>query len=394
MLLILVYLLLPAVIVVLCQRLSWLDRFGVVILSYGVGILLGSVFDLSAIFGEGIAAIQEEFISISIALALPLLLLSIDVAQWVRLAGDTIKAMCAVLVSVVAFSILGAWLMQGYLGDNVAETAGMLVGAYTGGGPNLAAVGTALEVDKELFVIMTSYDMIASSFYLIFLMTIAQRVFSTVLRPFPHEEMGESQASESDAMAASDESVDAYKGLVKKSLLKQTAMSFVVALAVLALAVGVSGLFPESLKITMIMLLLTTFGIAASFIPAVRNLANSFQLGMYLILAFCIAMGSMFDPALLLDLNYYLLMYIAMIMLGSLAVSLLVCKLLDIDVDTFLITSTAAIMSPPFVAVVAGALKNRHVILSGLAAGIMGYMLGNYLGIMVAYIVRWMLGAG
>ena len=43
---------------------------------------------------------------------------------------------------------------------------------------------------------------------------------------------------------------------------------------------------------------------------------------------------------------------------------------------------------PALCAMVAAALKNRAVILSGLTTGLVGYAIGNYLGITVALIVK------
>lgn len=63
-------------------------------------------------------------------------------------------------------------------------------------------------------------------------------------------------------------------------------------------------------------------------------------------------------------------------------------KSFKIDTDTFLITSTAAICSPPFVPIVAMALKTREILLSGLTTGLIGYAIGNYLGISLAYVFR------
>jgi uncharacterized membrane protein len=70
----------------------------------------------------------------------------------------------------------------------------------------------------------------------------------------------------------------------------------------------------------------------------------------------------------------------------------LFCKIFKIDTDTYIITSVSAICSPPFVPVVAGALKNKEIILSGLTTGIIGYAIGNYLGVGLAYVFRAMLG--
>ena len=59
-------------------------------------------------------------------------------------------------------------------------------------------------------------------------------------------------------------------------------------------------------------------------------------------------------------------------------------RLAGIDADTVLITSTAAICSPPFVPLTAAAIGNRDLIAPGITTGILGYALGNYLGVFVA----------
>lgn len=59
-------------------------------------------------------------------------------------------------------------------------------------------------------------------------------------------------------------------------------------------------------------------------------------------------------------------------------------KLIKIDADTLMITSVAFICSPPFVPVLAGALKNRNSIMPGITIGVIGYALGNYLGFLMA----------
>ena len=80
--------------------------------------------------------------------------------------------------------------------------------------------------------------------------------------------------------------------------------------------------------------------------------------------------------------------FVAISIVGSLTVHAILCKLFRVDTDTFLITSTSAICSPPFVPVVAAALKNKTIILSGLTTGIIGYAIGNYLGISLAYLFK------
>jgi uncharacterized membrane protein len=66
---------------------------------------------------------------------------------------------------------------------------------------------------------------------------------------------------------------------------------------------------------------------------------------------------------------------------GTVLLHILMAKIGKIDADTMLITSTAGVFGPAFIVPVAGALKNDEIILPGILCGILGYALGNYLGI-------------
>ncbi len=67
---------------------------------------------------------------------------------------------------------------------------------------------------------------------------------------------------------------------------------------------------------------------------------------------------------------------------------LIFCLAVASMADTVIISGSALICSPPLVPFVAGALKNKEIILTELVKGIAGYAVGNYLGILVAYILK------
>ena len=388
----LAYLLVPAILIILCQNLRLLDKIGVVVLSFGLGIALSAGFDLPALFGEEqLSSIQMNLSEISIALALPLLLFSIDVKHSLNMAGDTMKSMVVALLSVMVISAIGAVLFNDQLQD-IWQIAGMSVGAYTGGGPNIAAVKTAIEADQDIFITMTTYDILLSALYLMFVMTLAKPLFGLFLRPFQSDANANDSVDQDKFAHMADESANSYKVLTSLNTLPQTLQSLLFSGLVVGIALGLSSLFPKSMSSVVTIISITSLGLAASFIPYIRKLANSFQLGMYLILVFCFTMGTMTDTSILTNLNLDLFAYIGFILLGSLFVQAIVCKLMKIDTDTFLITSSAAIMSVPFIPVIAGALKNREILLPGFAAAIIGYALGNYLGVAVAYGTRYLLG--
>ena len=56
-----------------------------------------------------------------------------------------------------------------------------------------------------------------------------------------------------------------------------------------------------------------------------------------------------------------------------------------------MITSTAAIYGPVFVGQIASAIGNKKLIFTGIALGLLGFAVGNYLGIGLAYILKTIL---
>ena len=392
MILVLAYLLIPAIIVIACQKFSWLDKAGVVVLSFGLGIAIAASLDLTLLFDtDMITAVQKDVSEITIAIALPLLLFSINVKNALNMAGDTLKGMALALLSVIVISIIGAVIFADQVAD-VWQVAGMSVGAYTGGGPNMAAIKTAIDAKESIFVTMVTYDILFSAIYLLFVMTLGQRLFGLFLRKYqPKNETGAIDYAGMEHL--SDETANGYKKLTQVKQLPQTAAALLSSGIVVGLALFIASLVPETYKSTTTIIGITSLGLVASFIPKVRDLANSFQLGMYLILVFCFTMGTMTDTQIFTDIDLSLASYISFILLGSLVMQALLCKLFNIDTDTFLITSSAAIMSVPFIPVIAGALKNREILLPGFAVAIIGYAIGNYLGIIVANVSRALVGS-
>ena len=125
-----------------------------------------------------------------------------------------------------------------------------------------------------------------------------------------------------------------------------------------------------------VILVITTLSLAVSLIPRVRAIPKTFQLGEYFILVFCFAVGAMGNISRLLKSTPRIFIMVTAVLLSTLVLHMLLCRIFRIDLDTMLITSTAAICSPPFVGVVAVALKNRALIVPGITTGIIGYALG------------------
>jgi uncharacterized membrane protein len=114
----------------------------------------------------------------------------------------------------------------------------------------------------------------------------------------------------------------------------------------------------------------------------------TYQLGNYFILIFCLVVSSMADFNRLVSTAPVMLMYVAFTVFACLLLHVALARIFRIDTDTVIITSVAGICSPPLVPMVASALRNKEIVISGVITGIIGWVVGTYLGIAVAYVLR------
>jgi len=361
--------------------------------SEGFEVLLGTNFMLPAeqaqsLFESGkitfddlvrnkISALQSTLNDISVIIAIPLLLFSLNLRKWLKMAGKTLISIVLALLSVIIVVYAGFFIFKDKI-IGPSDVAGMLIGIYSGGTPNVAAIAKALEVDPTLFMVVNAYDIIIGAFCLFFLITIAQRVFLFFLPPFKKDK---NHGHDIDTKSQTDD-IDDYSGMFNKVALLNILAGLGLSALVLGISVFLGSLVSKENETTMIILSVTSLGLAFSLIPWVNRLRKTFQTGMYLIVMFCLIIASMADLTTLFRIEYLeLFFYVFMAVFGSLFVHVLLSMIFKIDADTVIITSTAMVYSPPFVPVVAGALKNKEVIITGVTSGMAGYVLGNFLGV-------------
>jgi uncharacterized membrane protein len=268
--------------------------------------------------------------------------------------------------------------------ENPWQLSGMAVGVYTGGTPNLAAIKTALGIDSGRFIVVHTYDTVISIIFIIFCITVARRIFLTYLPPFRSINGTENV----NGGAVESEDVYSYAGIFSRRAAVPLAAALALSAAIVGVSVTAGSFIPPEFGTSAIILLITTLGIAASLVPSIRHIGKTFQLGMYIIYIFCLVVGSMANYRVIVNIDAVIMVFITIAIFGTMFLHSLLCRFFKIDTDTFIITSTSLICSPPFVPVVASGLKNKEIILSGLTTGIIGYAGGNYLGISVALLLK------
>jgi len=364
----------PALTLILVKHSRFFAWLSSVIICYLFGIMLGNLP-----FYKVNLEISRAIIQITVPLAIPLLLFSTDFIRWLRLAKKTVISFSLTVVAVIVTSAISAHFFAHRI-DESWKIAGMLVGVYTGGTPNMSAIGLALGVREETFIMLNGADVIVSSIYLIFLMTFAQRLLllfmpafkQDIAQPGPEREL----------------LVNASQIPKNKAKIKTLSFSFALAVIIVVLSTGFSLLILKEISVTMIILTITTLGIAGSFSPKIRNVEGTYELGQYILLIFCVTIGTLANIKNIMSTSPLIFYYCAAVVFGSILLHYTLAAILRIDADTAIITSTAAIFGPAFVGPIAGVLKNREIVISGLTSGLVGYALGNYFGLLTAFLLK------
>jgi len=361
----------------MCDRFKFLTKVGSVIIAYFIGIVFGS---LEFIDTETIAGVQDLLINLSVSLAIPLLLFSTDLKKIMKLARKTLISLVIALFSVVVVVFAGYFIFRVQGHEEFSKVGGLLVGVYTGGTPNLAALQLMLKLPPEIYLAVHTYDMVISTVYLFFLMAFGQKLFSLILPKY------RSMYSGADTFKEEAEE-EPMKGLFKKSRRKPLFMALLLAFVIFVISAGFMTLAPERLQMAVFILSITTLSLAFSFNKKVRNTEKTYDLGMYFILIFSLVVASKVNPEALSNVNGNIFMYVTFVVAFALLLHVLISALFRIDTDTVIITSTALICSPPFVPVLAGSLRNKEIIVPGITVGLIGYSFGNYLGYLMVLLL-------
>ena len=375
--------LLPAGVVWLCNRSSVLAKLGPIMVLYAIGMVIGNL----PVVGPYLKPLQDVLPNVMIPLAIPMMLYGSHFSR--REAGLQLRLVVSGFFAVCVAVVIG-YLLFGRNVSEGAEVGGIITGMYTGGTLNAAALQAIFRIKSETFILINSYDIIISFLYFVFLFSVGIKMFRRLygqLRVGVFENVSADEIS-TEAVIATEELQSAssqYHKLLTRNGLKQLARIVGVTLVIVALSAATTLVFPAEWFMVVFILMLTTLGVASSFIRRVREMELSYDVGMYLIYIFSLTIASMADFSSL-DLrggiNHLAFMSVAVFL--SLFIHAVVCRLAKVDADSMMISSVAFINSPPFVPMAAVAMRNKRVIVTGLGAGIVGYALGNHLGVLMA----------
>ncbi|MDC1105376.1 DUF819 family protein [Prolixibacteraceae bacterium] len=374
-LIILYLIIIPIIIAYLQRKSSIIRKIGAIPFLYLLGIGLHEIFPFDRwIDATKLYQIEESFSSVMLLLAIPLLLFSINIKEEIKKNRGILSSITIALVSLILSTVTAFFIFK----DKVAEAynvSGMLTGLYSGGSPNLAAIKNALQVAPQRLVLIVSYDFVIGIGVILFFITIAKYIFRAIL---PHRDQTKEHHSKHIHMEDETNIFDRNRW---KEMLVGLFFSFIV----VAISVLIGKGFSETTGPIITILTATTLAITLGQIPRINHLKGTFSLGMMFILIFSFAIANMADFSSIQKIkNPYLLLMMLWVMGCNLTTHFILAYLFKKDADKTMVSMIAFTYSPVMVPVVCAAIKNRKVLVYGITFGLFGYLVGNYLGILLA----------
>ena len=221
------------------------------------------------------------------------------------------------------------------------------------------------------------------------------RLFRKIL-PFPDESTSISKLGSN----IEDHGIENYGMMLNKKVFPKTMLGLLLSIGFLAIGTGLSLLLYNlgvvgdqetgtgKLNELVIILTITTLSIIASFSKKIRELPKTFELGMIFILIFSIAVASQFNPYSIDMSAISLGLFVLYIMLVSVIIHIIFCRFSKINGDLYTVAQVGLFCSPPFIPPVVGAMGNKKVLISGIVIGLIGYAIGTYMGVGIAYLLK------
>ena len=386
------YIIFPFIIIILFSRYKWAKVAGTVILAYAVGII-PALFGLTH-FNEGTLglSIQKNIMNIAVPIAIPLMLFNCNFKLWTKSLPKTAAALGGGLAAVLIAIVSGFFLFRNSGISDIANVSAMMTGIYTGGTMNFNALGAALNVDSTTIATVLAFEMIVTFPLIMFIVGGGYRLFRRLL-PFKDE----ASVVEADDSGSLEHGVEQYGDLLRGKVFLRSLVGLAISVGFLAIGAGLSLLLYNlgvvgdkeaetgQLNELVIILTITTLSIIASFSPKIRAIPKTFELGMFFILLFSVVVASQFDLDSLDSGSLNIGLFLLYIILVATLLHLLFCRIFKVSGDLFGVALVALLCSPPFVPPVVGAMGNKKVLISGIVIGLIGYAIGTYLGVVLAY---------
>jgi len=331
-----------------------------------------------------------------VPLAIPMLLFNADVKRIWKESG---RLLVIYLLSGFG-TILGAFLASGLLKNFIPEIykpAAMMTGTYTGGSVNLVAMADAFGATGDVVTASVVADNLLMAIY--FFVLIAIPTMNFFLKRYSHPIIDE---IEKEGVLEEGKTRAAQFWAPKAVSLKDVAFTVAISFIIVAISSAIADFFARiiptgNLGLDLLngllgnkYLIITTITmlLATKFSTFFGSLGGAQEIGTFLIHIFFAVIGVPASISLIVTKSPILLVFCAIIVFTNLIITLLFGKIFKFSLEEMMLAANANVGGPTTSAAMAIAKGWDKLIIPTILCGTLGYVIGNYYGVLVGNIIK------
>jgi len=298
-----------------------------------------------------------------------LLLLKADLRRVIAETGGMLIAFFMGAIGTTIGTLIGYYTLP--LGEHGPKLAGVFSATYIGGSMNMAAVSQSVSLDPAVAVASVAADNVVGVAYLAFLAMVPSMAFFRWL--YKSSEISNSENNETKRTAK------------KPPYLNLMHLGFAVGLSFAICACGKAlaeylGLGSYSI---MFITAITLF-IANVFPKPLMKLQGDYEIGLFLMYLFFVAIGVSADVVAMLDKALVIALFALIIIVCHGVFIFGASRFFKLDLFEVVIASNACASGPASAAALAAG-KGRHdLVAPAVLLGVFGYAVANFVGVMLA----------
>lgn len=367
------------------QKYEWASKISGAIIAL-IGALILS--NLKVIPTQSV--VYDQVWSYVVPLAITLLLYQCNITKIWKESGKILILFLISAIGTMLGSTLGYLLLSNHIPE-LAQLAGMMTGSYIGGGANFAAMAGAFEISGDLVSAAVVSDNLLMALYFFVLISIPSITFFKQKFNHPHIDEVENIGINAGETAASSY----WKS--KEISLKDIGFCISSAFIIVATSVNLAGFFsyiiPTSNNFSKIIntllgnqyLIITTITmICATLKPNFfGNLGGAQEIGTFLIYLFFVVIGVPASISSIINNSPLLLVFCLIVVFINMLVTFGAAKLFKFNLEDAILASNACIGGPTTAAAMAVSKSWSKLIAPIMLVGTLGYVIGNYCGLIV-----------
>ncbi|WP_455543205.1 DUF819 family protein [Intestinibacter sp.] len=374
-----------AISIVLEQKYEWASKITGAIIAL-IGALVLS--NLKVIPTD--SPVYDNVWSYVVPLAITLLLYQCDIKKIWKESGKMLIIYLLSAIGTMAGSVVGFYLLASKI-PYLAEIAGMMTGSYIGGGANFAAMSAAFEIPGDMVSAAVVSDNLLMALYFFVLIAIPSIGFFRKHYLHPHVDEFEKQEIKEGETASS--SYWSRKDISLKDIALCIGSAFAIVAASTAIAQFFSSIIPTSNAFLSLLntllgnqyLIITTVTMifASVFSNFFSNLGGAQEIGTFLIYIFFVVIGVPASIQSIIMNSPLLLVFCFIVVFINMLVTFICAKIFKFNLEDAILASNACIGGPTTAAAMAVSKGWTKLIAPIMLIGTLGYVIGNYCGLII-----------